>query len=94
MAKDFKPYKEAELSEEMTLEQAKAYRASLYVPAAKKLSDEDKREEFRIFWAKEKAKYGRTKELEGALWMHLKAIGKTDPAEFIQGIEHFGLKKL
>lgn len=83
-----------EVKEEMTLEQSRAYRASLYKPTAPKLSDEDKREEFRIFWAREKSKYGRPKELESAIWRHLKSAKMDSPEQFESGLAHFGLKKI
>lgn len=78
---------------EMTLEQSRAYRASLYKPVPKVLSEEQKREAFRIFWASQKAKYGKSKQLEKVLWLHLKTIGCDDPNNFEKGIFHFGLIK-
>lgn len=89
MAKD-KDFKE----KEMTLEEAKAYRASLYKPIVATLSDQEKRESFRIYWAQEKYNYGKTKELEEVIWLHLKAMKMDEPEQFEKGIEHFGLKKV
>lgn len=90
MAKE-KDYKK---SEEMTVDEARAFRASLAKPAIKKLSDEEKKEEFRLFWAREKYKYGKSKDLEQILWLHLKATKMDEPEKFEQGLKHFGLKKI
>lgn len=79
-------------NQEMTLEEAKAYRANLYKPAMPILTDTEKREKFRMFWAKSRRKYGKSKELEQILWLHLKAIGCDAPEKFEDGIKHFGLK--
>jgi hypothetical protein len=81
-------------SEEMSLEEAKAYRAANYKPEAKALSDQEKREEFRLFWAQQRKKYGKSKELEQILWLHLKAVKLDSPEQFDQGVAHFGLKKV
>lgn len=97
MAKEFKIRKEDledSSAPEMTLEEARAYRASLYKPESVELSDDQKREEFRKFWAQEKYKYGKSKDLEPILWAHLKASKQDEPAKFEDGIAHFGLKKL
>ena len=79
---------------EMTMEEAKAYRASLYKPEAKKLSEAEKRDLFRVFWAQEKYKYGKAKDLESILWAHLKASKHDEPENFDKGLAHFGLKKI
>lgn len=76
---------------EMTMEEAKAYRAALHVPKTKKLNDMQKREAFRIWWAGNKKKYGRSQFLEYALWLHLKTIGMDSPENFEKGIFNFGL---
>ena len=82
-------------NDEMSLADAKAWRASLYRPAANKaLSEKEKREAFRLFWAQEKYKYGKSKDLEGILWLHLKASKLDEPAKFSEGLQHFGLKKI
>lgn len=81
-------------SKEMTLEEAKAYRASLYVPQERKLSEQEKREQFRLFWAQQKRKYGKAKDLEDILWLHLKSSKMDEPSKFEAGIAHFGLKKI
>ena len=86
-----------ELKEEqkpMTLEEAKTYRASLFKPAVKKLSEAEKREKFRLFWAQSRKKYGRPRELEPILWIHLQATKQDEPEKFEEGLKHFGLKKL
>ena len=79
---------------EMTLEEAKAYRASLAVKKEKILTDAQKREAFRVFWAREKSKYSKSKEIESILWIHLKAIKMNEPDKFEAGIKNFGLKKI
>jgi hypothetical protein len=86
--------KEKTSPKEMTLEQAKAYRASLYKPSVKVLSEKEKRESFKLFWATEKSKYGKGKALEEVLWIYLKTIKQDDPGKFEKGLAHFGLKKI
>lgn len=81
-------------SGEMTLEEARAYRASLHKPAPPSFSDDEKREQFRIFWAQAKAKYGKPKELEKTIWLHLKSAKMDSPEQFEAGLAHFGFKKL
>ncbi len=79
---------------EMTQEEAKAFRASLYKPEVRTLTDKEKREQFRVFWAKAKKQYGKSKELEEILWVHLKSTKQDEPEKFEAGIAHFGLKKV
>jgi hypothetical protein len=88
-----KDFKEQE-GEEMTLAEAKAYRASLHKPEARKLSEAEKKDQFRLFWAQSRKKYGKPRELEPILWIHLKATGNAEPEKFEEGIKHFGLKKV
>ena len=78
----------------MSLEEAKAWRASLYKPVPRVLSEDQKREAFRVFWASNKAKYGKSKSIEKSIWLHLKAIKMDSPEQFAQGLENFGLKKV
>jgi len=85
---------EKEKEPEMTLEEAKALRASKHKPKNRVLSEGEKREEFRVFWAKERRTYGETKNLEEILWVHLKASKLSDPEQFENGLKHFGLKKV
>lgn len=92
--KEFERKEEKKMPEEMTLEEARAYRVSKYKPAAVVLSEQEKREQFRIFWARERSSYGKPKNLEQILWVHLKASKLDDPSKFDDGIKHFGLKKL
>lgn len=93
MAKEKKNQSVAEKME-MTLEESRAYRASLYVPTARVLSENERREAFRIFWASHKAQYGKAKSLEKTVWLHLKAIKMDTPETFENGLVHFGLKKI
>lgn len=81
-------------NKEMTMAEAKAYRASLHQPEAKELTTEEKKDLFRVFWAEEKYKYGKAKDLESILWVHLKAIKCDSPESFDKGLAHFGLKKV
>ena len=83
-----------EKKSEMTLEESKAYRASLHIATSIKKDETERREEFRIFWATNKQKYGKSKDLESILWAHLKSAKLDQPEEFESGIEHFGLKKI
>ena len=83
-----------EKKSEMTLDEARAYRASLYREEAKKLDDHEKREQFRLFWAENKSQYGKAKDLEPILWAHLKAAKLDEPKDFDAGLAHFGLKKI
>lgn len=100
MAKDWKKQEfraaqeEPAPAQEMTLEEARSYRASLYKAAPVVLTTEEKREAFRKFWAEQKYKYGKSKDLEPILWAHLKASKQDDPAKFEDGLAHFGLKKV
>jgi hypothetical protein len=80
--------------EEMTLEEAREYRASLHKEKPVELEESEKREMFRLFWATNKSKYGKTKDLEHILWTHLKATKLDSPEQFESGISHFGLKKI
>jgi hypothetical protein len=91
MAKESKNLKN---SVEMSLKEARAYRASLYKPSPRILSEDEKREAFRIYWTTQKAKYGKGKSLEKAIWLHLKTIGMNSPEQFEQGLANFGLKKV
>lgn len=87
--KDFKDDKE-----EMTLEEAKAFRASLFKKCEPQLADHEKKEEFRKFWANNRNKYNKPKELEEILWVHLKAVKLDDPSKFEEGLKNFGLQKV
>lgn len=95
MSKNDKRYEKEEYkAEEMTLTEAKAYRMSLNKAKEKELSEQEKREAFRVFWAQEKSKYGKSKDLEPVLWLHLKATKMDAPEQFDAGIKHFGLSKV
>ena len=79
---------------EMSADEARALRAAKHNSLPKKVSELEKREAFRLFWAQEKYKYGREKDLEPVLWVHLKAIKMDSPENFNAGISNFGLKKI
>ena len=89
-----KEKKSQQMNQEMNLEQARVYRASLHKPIPRALNEAQKREAFRIFWASNKAKYGKSKAIEKAIWLHLKSIKMDSPEQFAQGLENFGLKKV
>ena len=81
--------------QEMTLEEAKAWRASLAKPAsAKPLSQKQKRDAFKVYWTQNKKKYGMTGKLEHVLWLHLVSTKNDEPANFEAGLKHFGIKKV
>jgi len=80
--------------QEMTLEEAKALRASRHVAIVKPLNQKQKREAFRIYWAQNKKKYGMTNKLENVLWLHLVATKNDEPALFEAGLKNFGIKKV
>lgn len=84
----------AKENKEMTLAESAAWRASLYKPEAPKLSDEEKKEAFRQYWATERSKYNQPRDLEQVLWLHAIATKKTDPSQFDEMIQHFGFKKI
>lgn len=92
--KEYKEELREELKEEMSMEEAKALRASLYTRKPKPLTESEKREQFRMFWAREKRKYDRPKNLEPVLWLHLKAAKLDSPEQFEAGMKSFGLKKV
>lgn len=95
MAKEKESKKESkEENKEMSLQEAKEWRASLYKPEDKALSEREKKELFRVFWASEKRKYGKGKDLEEIIWLHLKTMKMDNPDKFEAGLAHFGLKKL
>ena len=79
---------------EMTLEEAKAFRASLAKPAsAKPLSQKQKRDAFKVYWTQNKKKYGMTGKLEHVLWLHLVSTKNDEPANFERGLDNFGIVK-
>lgn len=92
--KILKQEKKQNMKQEMSLDEAKAYRASLYKKEDAELSEQEKREQFRLFWAENKYKYGKAKDLEDILWMHIKAVKLNAPEQFEDGLVHFGLKKI
>jgi len=77
----------------MSLKESKAYRASLHRPKAKELSEAARQHQFKLFWTQNRKKYGKPKDLEPILWIHLKATGNDQPDKFEDGMAHFGLKK-
>lgn len=89
-----KENKKEQKAEEMSAAEARKLRAAQHKPAKRSLSDEEKKEAFRLFWAQQKYKYGKSKNLEEILWLHLKAVKMDEPEKFEDGIAHFGLKKL
>ena len=94
MPEKFKKTIEATKEKQMTLSEAKAFRASSYKPVKKPMTDDQKREAFRVYWVSNKSKYNSSKSLEKVIWLHLKTIGMNSPEDFQKGIENFGLKKI
>jgi len=76
-----------ELARQMRLAMAASKR-----PRAEKASG-DAREKFRSYWALNRRKYGRPRELEETLWAHLASIGATSEDRFEDGLRHFGLEE-
>jgi hypothetical protein len=87
-------FKEKAAKDDMTLEEAKAYRASLWKPQKVELSVADRRNKFKLFWAQNRKQYGKTKMLESILWIHLQNTGNDQPEKFEEGMAHFGLKRV
>jgi len=83
-----------EQNPDMSLEEAKAFRASLAKPQQKALSQKQKREAFKVYWTQNKKKYGMTGKLEHVLWLHLVATENDEPANFEAGLKNFGIKKV
>jgi hypothetical protein len=79
---------------EMTTEESRSYRAALYKPTVIIFTEEQKKEQFRVFWTANKNKYKSSRGIEKALWLHLKAIGMDSADKFEQGLKNFGLKKI
>ena len=79
---------------EMSLEESKAWRASLAKANVKPLSAKQKRDAFKIYWTQNKKKYGMTSKLEHVLWLHLVATQNDEPANFEAGLKNFGIKKV
>jgi hypothetical protein len=93
MKKEMKNHNE-EISTEMSAQEARAYRASLFKPKKAQLSEEQKKELFRIFWARERVSYNKPRDLEKILWTHLVSTKLNDPENFEKGLKNFGLKKV
>jgi hypothetical protein len=81
--------------QEMTLEEAKAFRASLVKEATPKtLTQKQKRDAFKVYWTQNKKKYGMTNKLEHVLWLHLVSTNNDSPENFDKGLANFGIKKV
>jgi hypothetical protein len=81
-------------SQEMSMEEAKAFRASLVKNEPKKLTEKQKRAAFKAYWAENKKKYGMTNKLEEVIWLHLVSTKNNSPENFDKGLENFGIKKV
>jgi hypothetical protein len=88
-----KERKQAAPAAEMSLEEARAYRASLVKDQPAAISDKEKRDAFKKFWAENKKHYKKASKLEEVIWLHLKAVKMDHPSKFQEGLKHFGLKK-
>ena len=83
-----------EQSPEMSLEEAKAWRASLAKVSQRPLNQKQKRDAFKVYWTQNKKKYGMTGKLEQVLWLHLVATKNDSPENFENGLKNFGIKKV
>jgi hypothetical protein len=86
--------KEFQEAPEMTLEESKAYRASLIRIEVKPLTQKEKRNAFKVYWSQNKKKYGMTNKLEEILWLHLVSTKNDSPESFDAGLANFGIKKV
>lgn len=86
--------KQAQEGQTMTMEEAKAFRASLAKPGNKPMNLKQKRDAFKVYWTQNKKKYGMTGKLEHVLWLHLVATKNDEPANFEAGLKNFGIKKV
>ena len=80
--------------QEMSNEEARAFRASLVVDKVKVLNQKQKREAFKIYWTENKKKFGMTSKLEEILWLHLVSTKNDSPENFAAGLQNFGIKKV
>lgn len=98
--KDYKDKEEVQAQEveikveEMSVEEARKIRASMHKASDVVLTEQQKREAFRIFWAQEKSQYAMSADLEEVIWLHLKAMKMDVLEKFTDGIKHFGLTKI
>jgi hypothetical protein len=86
--------KKQQIKQEMTLDESKAYRASLISNISRPLTQKQKRDAFKIYWTQNKKKYGMTGKLEEILWLHLVATKNDSPENFDNGLANFGIKKV
>lgn len=78
--------------QQMTLEEARAWRASLAKNETKKLTQKEKRNAFKIYWAQNKKKFGMSNKQEEIIWLHLVSTKNDSPEKFDDGLKNFGLK--
>ena len=76
------------------LDEARQARLEFIKNKAPKKVDSDFKVSFQEFWAQNRRSYGKGKELEEIIWLHLKAIKHDKPELFEAGIKHFGLTKI
>jgi hypothetical protein len=57
------------------------------------MTEQEKKEAFKAYWARSRKLFNKEKEIEDVLWAHLKAIGCDSEELFDEGIANFGLKK-
>jgi hypothetical protein len=57
------------------------------------MTEQEKKEIFKSYWARSRKLFNKEKEIEEILWAHLKAIGCDSEDSFEEGIANFGLKK-
>ena len=79
--------KKLEEARKLRLEQAKN------IAISKVDESKNYKEEWDLFWVKNRKSYSETKELGEIIWLHLKAIKHDKPEKFIEGIKNFGINK-
>lgn len=70
------------------LDQSRQLPSKPYQVSSDEISARDK---FSEFWAQNRKKFDRPRELEDVIWAHLKASGHDKPELFTKGLTHFGL---
>jgi len=84
---------EVKIDKKSKAELIKAARAKRVARAgiSSKQIEEDTKDEFRKFFVQLKRKLNLNSDLEGVIWLHLKAAGFDKKDKFEKGIKHFGL---
>ena len=75
------------------LENARQAQIAQSNQATDSLTEQEKKEAFRAYWAISRKLYNKEKDVEDILWAHLKAIDCDSEELFDEGVADFGLKK-